>query len=184
MEDIINKFVSWISNNWPVISAAALAISSIVVFWKNILTIRKLRMDIDCIQQANKEKDSLIRKATLEELEKYAWRPFYGELREEGFFTILLKTIHHYSELKKEGGGIFLLVKYGHFILIVGLLIYLIGTSYFFWYSLLALSLFMMSYSFVIRNIRQREFYRKSNLFSKDLNELYELYSKENPNNE
>ena len=171
MEINVNNLVPWISNNWPLISTVAATISAVVVFLKNALTITKLRQEINSMRRAQKIEEPLIRKASMEEIEKY------------GQSVTLRRRIAAMESdgAKKEGAGavgagLLVVIGKGLLILVTGVVVvivgYLIISSPIFRYVLLALSLLILLISIIGLLIQRRKNATQISLFNQELAEL------------
>jgi len=71
----MTEIFDFISKNWGIIVSVSASVTAISVFIKNILSIQKLRLEIRKLKTENEssksEKISLIREASMEEIEKY-----------------------------------------------------------------------------------------------------------------
>ena len=120
MEISVNNFVQWLSNNWAIISTVAATISAFVLFLKNALTVAKLREEIKYMRLARKIEEPLIRKASMEEIDKYGQS-----------ITLRRKIALEMSDAaKKEGAGatgeLSNVIRKGLLILVVGVAVYFI----------------------------------------------------------
>lgn len=168
MEINANNLVPWLSNNWAIISTVAATISAVLVFLKNALTVAKLREEIESMRRAREIEEPLIRKASMEEIEKY------------GQSVTLRRRIAMESDgAKKHGAGatgeLSDVIGKGLLILVagvvVGVAVYLLIRSPIFRYVSLALSLLILLTSIIGLLILRRKHATQISLLNQELAE-------------
>lgn len=155
-----------VTNNWAIITTFATTIGAIVAFIISLLTLKKLKLEIDSMKRAQLIKEPSIRLASMEEIERYGTSSKLNiKNRNESY---------DYSIEKRaaKNAGPWNVFGITFVIFLIGLLGYFLITSLIFRYVLLITSVLIFSVSIIMLFFGRKEYVNQRSMFNFELDKI------------